>query len=169
MDLLVIKFSPAFCYSRGPNILHSTQPVLEKPSIYVLPLDGETKFNVLKVGITLGYGMDDRGSRLRFPGGGGLGVFLFTAASRTVLGPTQPPIQWVSGALSFGVKRPGREADHSHLVPRSIMRGAILPLPQYVFMAWCLVKHRDNFIFTFTLKTRGKFVLIWDFRQRIGK
>jgi hypothetical protein len=25
------------------------------------------------------------------------------------------------------------------------MRGAILPLPQYVFMAWCLVKHRDNF------------------------
>jgi hypothetical protein len=29
------------------------------------------------------------------------------------LGPTQPPIQWVLGALSLGVKRPGREADHS--------------------------------------------------------
>jgi hypothetical protein len=25
------------------------------------------------------------------------------------------------------------------------MRGAIPLLPQYVFMAWCLVKHRDNF------------------------
>jgi hypothetical protein len=25
------------------------------------------------------------------------------------------------------------------------MRGAIPPLPQYVFMAWCLVKHRGNF------------------------
>jgi hypothetical protein len=25
------------------------------------------------------------------------------------------------------------------------MRGATLPLPQYAFMAWCLVKHRDNF------------------------
>jgi hypothetical protein len=37
------------------------------------------------------------------------------------------------------------------LVPRSRMRGAIPPLPQYVFMAWCLVKHRDNFTFTFTL------------------
>jgi len=24
------------------------------------------------------------------------------------------------------------------------MRGAMPPLPQYVFMAWCLVKHRDN-------------------------
>jgi hypothetical protein len=29
-----------------------------------------------------------------------------------------------------------------------IMRGAITPLPQYVFMAWCLVKKRDNFAFT---------------------
>jgi hypothetical protein len=27
--------------------------------------------------------------------------------------PTQPPIQWSSGALSLRVKRPGREADHS--------------------------------------------------------
>jgi len=24
------------------------------------------------------------------------------------------------------------------------MRDAILPLPQYDFMAWCLIKHRDN-------------------------
>jgi hypothetical protein len=29
------------------------------------------------------------------------------------------------------------------------MNGAIPPLPQHVFMAWCLVKHRDNFTFTF--------------------
>jgi hypothetical protein len=27
------------------------------------------------------------------------------------------------------------------------MSGAVLPLPQYAFMAWCLVKHRDNFTF----------------------
>jgi hypothetical protein len=27
------------------------------------------------------------------------------------------------------------------------MSGAIPSLPQYVFMAWCLVKHRDNFTF----------------------
>jgi hypothetical protein len=41
------------------------------------------------------------------------GIKLVTTASRTALGPTQPPIQWVPGAVSLGVKRPGREADHS--------------------------------------------------------
>jgi hypothetical protein len=40
----------------------------------------------------------------------GLGIFLFTTASRPALGPTQ--IQWIPGALSLGVKRPRREADH---------------------------------------------------------
>jgi hypothetical protein len=43
----------------------------------------------------------------------GLGIFLFTNASRTALGHTQPPIQWIPGALSLGVKRLEREVDHS--------------------------------------------------------
>jgi len=38
--------------------------------------------------------------------------FLFTIASRPALGPTQPPIQCVLGALSPGVKQLGDEADH---------------------------------------------------------
>jgi hypothetical protein len=42
------------------------------------------------VNIALGYRLDDRGSRVRFPEG--MGIFLFTTASRTALGPTQPPI-----------------------------------------------------------------------------
>jgi len=32
-----------------------------------------------------------------------------------------------------------------------LMCGAVLPLPQYVFMAWWLLKHRENFTFTFYL------------------
>jgi len=34
-----------------------------------------------------------------------------------------------------------------HLMPRPKTRGAIPPLPQYIFMALCLIKHRDNFTF----------------------
>jgi hypothetical protein len=42
-----------------------------------------------------------------------LGIFLFTTVARTSLEPTEPPIQRVLVALSPGVKRPGRETDHS--------------------------------------------------------
>jgi hypothetical protein len=42
-----------------------------------------------------------------------MGIFLFITAYRTALGLTQIPIQWLPEALSLGVKRPGREADHS--------------------------------------------------------
>jgi hypothetical protein len=48
--------------------------------------------------------------RVRFPAGGK--IFLFPIASRPALGPTQP-IQWVPETIFPGVKRPGREADHS--------------------------------------------------------
>jgi hypothetical protein len=37
----------------------------------------------------------------------GLRIFLFTTASRTALGLTQPPIQWVPGSLSLGSKAAG--------------------------------------------------------------
>jgi hypothetical protein len=43
----------------------------------------------------------------------GTGNFSPTTASRQALGLTQPPIQWVSGVCSLGVKRPGREPDYS--------------------------------------------------------
>jgi hypothetical protein len=34
------------------------------------------------------------------------------------------------------------------------MSGGIPPLPPYVFMAWCVVRHRDNF--TLKLASEGK-------------
>jgi hypothetical protein len=97
-------------------------------------------------GTALGYGLNDR----EFESRQGLGIFLLTPSSTTALGPTQPPIQCVPGPLSLGVKRAGHEADNSlHLVPRSRMCGAILPLPNT--FSWhgvpLKIKHRDNFTF----------------------
>jgi hypothetical protein len=40
-------------------------------------------------------------------------VFLPSDTFRSAVWPTQPPVQWVLGVLSPGVKPPRREADHS--------------------------------------------------------
>jgi hypothetical protein len=54
----------------------------------------------------------------------------FSTVSRPALGPIQPPIQWVLGALSLGVKRKGREADHLPPSSAEVNNGGdIHPLP----------------------------------------
>jgi hypothetical protein len=70
--------------------------------------------------MALGYGLDDRGFESRQ----GLEIFPFPTASRPALGSAQPHIQWVPGILSLGVKRPGREADHSPPPPIVEVRNA---------------------------------------------
>jgi hypothetical protein len=54
-------------------------------------------------------------------------------------------------ALSLGVKRPWREDDHSPPSSAAVKNAwSYTSTPQYVFLAWCLIKHRDNLTFTFT-------------------
>jgi hypothetical protein len=50
--------------------------------------------------------------------------------SRTGLGPTQPPIQWIPGVVSPGVKQQGCESDHSLPSSAEVKNGgAIHPFP----------------------------------------
>jgi hypothetical protein len=62
------------------------------------------------------------------------------------------------GFFPLGVKELGHEVYHSPLssaeVKNALSYGAIPPFPQYIFTAWCLVKHRDNFTYT-EFNTRG--------------
>jgi hypothetical protein len=54
-------------------------------------------------------------------------IFLLSVTSKPALGPTHPPIQWVSGALSQGVKRQGRQSDHSPPSIARVKNGGALP------------------------------------------
>jgi hypothetical protein len=74
----------------------------------------------------------------------GLRIFLFITMSKPALEPTQSPIQLVPGALSLRVKRPELKADHLP-PPSAEVKNAwsYISTPQYAFMAWCLIKHRD--------------------------
>jgi hypothetical protein len=55
------------------------------------------------VSIAPSYGLDDRGVGVQVL----VGSRIFSMSSRPDLGPTQPPIEWVPGALSLGVKGQG--------------------------------------------------------------
>jgi hypothetical protein len=60
---------------------------------------------------------------------------------------TQPPMQWIPGAVFPKVKRPDREADYSSSSSAEIKNGGSIPR----LLHWCswrsaeLIKHRDNF------------------------
>jgi hypothetical protein len=54
-------------------------------------------------------------------------------------------IKWVAGALIPGIERPWREADHSSPSNAEVKKvWSYSSTPQFVFMAWCLSKRRDN-------------------------
>jgi hypothetical protein len=64
-------------------------------------------------------------------------IFPLSSVFRPALGPTQPPLQWVPGVLSPGVKR-GRGVmltTHPHLLPRSWISRSYNPLPPSASMA----------------------------------
>jgi hypothetical protein len=62
--------------------------------------------------------------------------FLLSTLSRQVLEPTQPPLEWVPGVLSVGLKRLGCEAHHSPPASAEVENTWIyVSTPPYVFMA----------------------------------
>jgi hypothetical protein len=123
-----VNFSDFFCF-------------LYLSSVYTFNLGFTNLFVVYLISCDGVLGFDSRR---------GLGTFLFTA-SRTALKPTQPPIQWVQGALSLGVKRSGREADHSTPSSAEVKEWVELYFHSSNTPWWrgtqLKKKHRDNFTF----------------------
>jgi hypothetical protein len=49
-------------------------------------------------------------------------------------------------AVCLAVKQPGHKADHSHPSSAKVKKDwSYTSIPPYILMAWCLIKHRDNF------------------------
>jgi hypothetical protein len=87
------------------------------------------------VGIATGCGLDNGGGRSSSPGR--VENFLCTFL-RPALGPTQPPVQWVTGAFSPVVKRPGREVDQSPPANAEVKK-MYISTPPYAFKTQCLI------------------------------
>jgi hypothetical protein len=92
---------------RNTNIIHRSKIRREWKKFYYLCISI----------IALDYGLDDQGNESRE----GLGIFLIATVSRPTVGPTQPPIQSApERAIFLGVKRMGRDADHSPQVSAEV-------------------------------------------------
>jgi hypothetical protein len=84
----------------------------------------------------------------------GTALILPLPCSERLWDPTYP-IRWVPGAISVGVKRSGREADHSRPSSAEVQNAwSHTSTPQYVFMVWCLVKQRDTFTLSLCLSVK---------------
>jgi len=85
-------------------------------------------------------------------------LFFFATASRPDLGPIKLPVQWVSQALSPGIKRPRRGADHSPSSSVEIKNAwSSTSTPPRVFMAWYLIQYRIRLHGVVLRLAQGKF------------
>jgi hypothetical protein len=66
--------------------------------------------------------------------------------SKPALGPTHPPIQWVPGALSLEVKRPGHEGNH---LPPSILGSIMveLYLHSVIFLVDLVLNQAEGYLY----------------------
>jgi hypothetical protein len=96
------------------------------------------------VSIALGYRLDDRGSRVRFPAEAGN----FSLHHRVQNGSGAHPASYPMGTRSSFPWGKAAEAWSWPLISIQCrgqrMSKAIPPLPQYAFMAWCLVKAQGH-------------------------
>jgi hypothetical protein len=100
------------------------------------------------VGIRTSCALDDQGIGLRVPVASRISTSLHLPD--LFWGPSILLSNWVPRALIPGLKGSGSEANHSHLTSAYVKKTWIYIFRHTcVFMTQCLVKHRDNFTFSF--------------------
>jgi hypothetical protein len=102
------EFPVSTGYETGWARSRSGRSEKEKKNPIILPA-GKSLDNSVRIAI--GYGLDDRMMRVRFPAGAG--NFSLQHHVQTGSGTHTASYPMGAGAVSLGVRRPGREADHS--------------------------------------------------------
>jgi hypothetical protein len=115
------------------------------------------------VGMALGYGLDDRGSRFRFLAGAG-NFSLQCVHNGSGAHPASCPMG-TRGSFPW-IKRPGREADHSPPSSAEVKEWVELYLYSPGTPSWrgAQLRHRDNFLSLFspTYATRTTHLILLD-------
>jgi hypothetical protein len=117
-------------------------------SLNVVPF--RTGFGSAFTSISLGYGLDDWGSKVRFPAGAG--KFSLHHHVPNGSGAQLAFYPMGTGGSFPGVKRPGREVDHSPPSSAEVKESVELHFHSSNTPSWRgaqLKKHRDNFAFAF--------------------
>jgi hypothetical protein len=155
IQLNFLEASQQFSFLQGRVVIPTPNPHPEGPGLYLYPSEAGwlpilvasydthglrwdysysptflQKSRDSSVGIALGYGLDDRGSRVRFP------AFSSPPRPERLWGPSSLLSNGYQG-LFLGEKRPGvKLTTHLHLVPRTKNVWSYTSTPQYTFMAW---------------------------------
>jgi hypothetical protein len=101
----------------------------------------QLSISITMITLAVSYGLDDGGSIL---GRDREQFFLFSSPSTPALGPNPTSHKLGAGGSSAGIKRPGREADHSPSSSAEMKNTwSYTSIPPYVFIVWRLIKQRD--------------------------
>jgi hypothetical protein len=124
-------------------------------------------------GRATGYGLDDPGSKVRFPAG--TGNFSLHHRVQTGSGPNQPPIQWVPGDLSLAVKWPVHESDNLPPSTAEVKNTwSYTTTSHYVFMSWCsaqgqIYRTLGGYIIRSEIHNLTSYILNKEEFQQLGK
>lgn len=127
------------CFHQSITVAHHLLPHSSQFIIYSLSYTEPEQLGMYK----LGHGLDGQGTAVRFPAG----ITDFFLLQRVEIGPgaAQALIQCVPW-ISLNIRRPGLEDVYAPASGAEAKNACSqISSPVCIFMAWCVIRYRNNF------------------------